>query len=172
MRIHRHKLVLALLAAGLFIASGVSAQIQLPAGTEVQIVFDQGVSSGSAKVGDIVAFHLKNQIDVGGVTVVKAGCKGTAKVKAIEKAGKPGKAGKLELELVGLEPDHSYKPAGAAKITLQSTEGGTIIRKGGGKKVLSLILGFGLLIKGGEGKIDAGTELTVKVKQNIDLLVD
>lgn len=169
MRIKRYGVLITFLTLTFAVASGVFAQIQLPAGTEMQIVFDQKISSGSAKVGDLVTFHLKDQIEVGGVVVVKVGCKGTAKVKSLEKAGKPGKPGKLEFDPVSLSPEHAYKAANGSKVLLESAGGGPILAKGSGKKILSFILGFGLLIKGGEGKVEAQTEMTVKVKQDIDL---
>ncbi len=163
--------LIALAVAALFAGQNVLAQIQLPAGTELQIVFDQAASSKNAKVGDLVPYHLKNAVSVGGVQLVKAGAKGTAKVKAVEKAGKPGKPGKLELDLGGLEPGPAYKSTTGEKIYLQSKDG-NLVPKGKGKKLLSYILGFGLLIKGGQGSINAGAEILARVKDNIDLMAD
>jgi hypothetical protein len=164
-------LAAAVATAVLFVGQAVLAQIQLPAGTEVQIVFDQAVSSKTAKVGDVVKYHLKNAISVGGVQLVKAGAKGEAKVKAVEKAGKPGKPGKLELDLGGLEPDNAYKSTTGEKIYLQGKDGNVVL-KGKGKKILSYLLIFGLFIKGGQGAVAAGAEMPANVKANIDLMAD
>jgi hypothetical protein len=171
--VKRYGLILAaLLAVGaLVVGESALAQIQLPAGTEIQIVFDQAASSKTAKVGDLVPYHLKSAISVGGVQLVKAGAKGSAKVKAVEKAGKPGKPGKLELDLGGLEPTGFYKSSTGEKIYLQGKDG-TLTLKGKGKKVLSFVFIFGLFIKGGQGAVASGAEVTAFVKDNIDLMAE
>ncbi|HWR83014.1 MAG TPA: hypothetical protein VN285_06910 [Candidatus Deferrimicrobium sp.] len=158
-----------------FFAAGVRAAIQLPAGTEVHVVFEQIVSSKSVSAGDIIPIRLKGAIEVGGITVVKDGAKGTAKVKAVESAGRVGKPGRVEVELLELLPDGFYKAEGDKKITLTAVTAdgsGTIVAAGKGRKVLSLLVGFGLIIKGHQGEIPAEKMFAAKVKEDIKMIVE
>ncbi len=165
---------LALLSA--FVAPAARTAIELPKGKELQVVFEQDVSSKHVTPGQVIPIRLQGAIEVGGIEVVKDGAKGSARVKKVEGAGKRGKPGKLEIVLVDLEPNGSYKTEGETKIQLEAITNadstGTIKVEGKGKKKLSWILGFGFLIKGGEGVIPAEKPFKARVKEDINLLVE
>jgi hypothetical protein len=155
-----------------FAFSAVShAAIELPGGTEVVVVFQQEVSSKYVKPGDMVPIRLQGDITVGGITVVKDGCPGNARVKNVEKAGKPGKAGRVEVDLVELTPNGSYTPEKQGQTIKLEAVHGTITAKGKGKALMSWIFIFGLFIKGGEGVIPADLPFAAKVKDDIMLEV-
>lgn len=147
------------------------AAVQLPAGMELKVEFIQDVSSKYVKPGDLAPIKLVEDIGVGGITLVKAGAMGTARVAKVEKAGKPGKPGSLELQLVEIESEGAYKTVDGAKIQLEAT-GGPIIAKGKSKKTMSYIFIFGLFIKGSDGVIPAGHIVTAKVKNDVMIVVD
>ncbi len=145
------------------------AQVQVPAGTKVRVAFTEKVSSGSAKVGDKVPIKLVDSIVVGGISVVKAGATGTATVKKVQPAGKPGKPGSIEVELGELDAKGFYNSPDNRKLALAGPDG-PLVAKGGNKKIISFILGFGLLIKGGQGVIPANQPMDAQVKETILLM--
>jgi hypothetical protein len=158
--------------AGLLVAMTPSAglaQIKLPAGTEVTVSFKVDVSSKYVAPGEEVMIQLAEDIAVGGVVLVKAGCDGKAMVKSVESAGKGGKAGKLEIELVGLDPEGGYQALEDKKIALAAVES-PLLAEGKGKKTLSYLLIFGLFIKGGEGVMVADQPIKATVTEDIFII--
>jgi len=147
----------------------VAAQVKVAAGTPVTVAFKQDVSSKHLKPGDEVPISLVEQLEVGGLVLVKAGAVGRAVVKSVEGAGKPGKPGKIAIELVGIDPDGNYKAMNDKVLTLQA-EGGKIEAKGKGKKILSFLFIFGLFIKGGEATIPADQPFKATVKEDIFII--
>jgi len=157
------------------LATGVKADVPLAAGTKVQIVFEQDVSSKYVKPGDLIPIRLHGAVNYGGIIAVKDGASGTARVKSVKPAGKGGKPGSLEVDLVELEPNSSYKAEGDKKIALKAITDdgtGTIKAKGKGRKTLSYIFIFGLFIKGTEGVIPAGQPFPAEIAEEIVILTE
>jgi hypothetical protein len=153
----------------------VHAAIELPAGKEVQVVFEQDVSSKYVTPGQLIPIRLSGAVEIGGVAVVKDGAKGTARVKSVKPAGRAGKPGQLEVVLVELEPNGAYKAEGDAKIQLAAITGddsGTIRASGKGRKTLSYLFIFGLFIKGTEAVIPADKPFKARVTEDIRILVE
>lgn len=143
------------------------AQVQLPQGTELKVAFKQDVSSKHVAPGDEVAIKLTNDIEVGGVILVKAGVEGIATVKSVKAAGKGGGGGKLVVELTELTSDgKNLKTIDDQNIKIEAADGPLAI-KGGNKRILSYLFILGLFIKGSEAVIPADTEVTAKVAENI-----
>jgi len=142
------------------------AQIKLPAGTEVTVSFKQDVSSKYVSPGEEVLTQLSEDIAIGGVVLVKAGCEGKARVKSVESAGKGGKGGKLEIELVGLNAGGGYQALEDKQITLKAVEG-PLKAQGKGKKTLSYLFIFGLFIKGNEAVFQADQPIKATVTEDI-----
>lgn len=165
-------------AAGLFVASlfviamsgMVSADIILSKGTQATIVFEKEVSSGNVKAGDLVPIRLLTPIDIGGVIVVRAGAKGTARVTEAKSNGRMGGAGFVEVELVELEPEGTYEAADGKKIQL-TVEGGSIRVEGKGKGLLLKIFTLGL-IKGSNGVIEAEKSFQAELAEDIIILME
>jgi hypothetical protein len=161
-----------ILAVALMMAASpvVRADIELPAGTEVEIVFSQDVSSKYVAPGELVPIKLNAPITFGGFTVVKEGAPGSARVKSVTPAGRGGKPGRVELELLELEPAGFYEAEGDKKIMLKAAD--EISAEGKGQKLLSWVLIFGLFIKGGQGEIPADQPFKATVVEDIIIMMD
>ena len=143
------------------------AQIKLEANTEVNVVFQQDISSKYLAPGEEVPIRLVESISVGGVVLVKAGASGRARVKSVESAGKGGKPGRITVELVELEPD-AYKALDNKTVLLEAVDG-PITAEGKGKKTLSYLFILGLFIKGGEAVIPPDKPFRAKIKEDVFL---
>ena len=162
-----------LLVASLFVvamAGVVSADIILSKGTKATIVFDEEVSSGNAKTGDMVSIRLLTPIDIGGMIVVNAGAKGTARVTEAKSNSRLGGAGFVEVEFVELESEGAYEAADGKKIQL-TAEGGSIRVEGKGKGLILKIFTLGL-IKGSNGVILAEKSYQAELTEDIIILMD
>jgi len=164
-----------MLILGLFVlalaASNVSADIQLPAGTEVKVAFVQDISSKYVKPGDLAPLRLLEPIEVGGVTLVKEGASGTGRVVSVKSAGKAGSPGEMEIELVELEADGYFKTVDNKTIKIEAVDG-NLTAKGKGKKLLSYIFIFGLFIKGGEAVFTAGQPINAAVAEDVMIVIE
>jgi hypothetical protein len=150
------------------ISTAYAGKIQIPDGTEVQLIFDPNmkISSKNVTEGIPLLVNLYAPIEIGGVVVVEKGAVGTAEVMEVEKAGKAGKPGYIKIKFVDLEPKGDFQPLeDGAKIKLA----GEIEKKGKGKKILSWVFIFGLFISGGQGEIDTSLPYTATVTESIIL---
>jgi len=164
-------IVLAVLTVIVFAGSGVRADIMVPAGTNLTVAFDQDVSSKYVKPGDLIPIRLMAPVSIGGLEIVKSGCKGSARVKSVKPAGKGGSPGSVEVELLELEPNGSYATSDGTKVQLIRAEG-TIKAEGKGKKTLSYLFILGLFIKGGQGVIPADQPIDAQVAQDIFIVIN
>ena len=148
-------------------AGPVWSQVRLQEGTAVTVAFKQDVSSKHVAPGDEIAIELTNDIEVGGVVLVKAGVEGKATVKSVKAAGKGGSGGKLTVELTELTSNGtSLKTIDNQNIKIEAIDGPVEV-KGGGKKILSYLFIFGLFIKGSEAVIPADTQYQAQVAENV-----
>jgi hypothetical protein len=136
--------------------------VTLREGTPALIGFAENISSKTAAKGDAVAFVLVNDINVGGLTVAKAGCKVIGQVAAVKKATAPGKSGALDVQL-------DYLAIGNAKVRLRGSKDNA--DRNGIQYSLPYHLKWpmGLLRTGDDIEIKQGTTLTVFVAQDISL---
>lgn len=162
------KVLMAALVPLLIIPLTLSAQVKVPAGTEVKVAFKQDVSSKHLSPGDEVEVALAEPLELGGVVLVKAGATGTAKVKSVKSAGKPGKGGAIELELVGIVAKGNYQSMNDQQLLLE-TEKGALAAKGKGKW-WAWIPPLFILVKGGEANFPADQPFTAKVKEDIFII--
>jgi len=134
------KLFVLLLIGSLAVsASAKVEQIIVPKGTEVILAFNQALSSKTAKVGQSVALHVKNGVNIGGRTVLKAGTKVTATISQVDKRGHYGVNAKMRIVLnpvrsaygamINLEPRSKGKYIGGKKTNeaAGATAGGAIL---------------------------------------------
>ena len=142
--------------------------IQLPAGTKIEIVIELEVSSKHFAPNDQIPIRLHGAIEVGGIVLVEDGARGVARIKSVEPAGKGGKPGRIEVDLVELEPKGAYKAEGDKKIAITSV-GGPITAEGKGRKILSYLFIFGLFIKGTEAVIPADKPFPATIAEDIML---
>ena len=159
-----------LMALLMALTGNVWADIELPQGHEVEIVFSQDVSSRYVAPGDLVPIRLNAPIEIGGFTVVEAGTPGSARVKSVEAAGRGGKPGSIVVELLELESDGHYEAEGDKTIMLKAVD--EISAEGKSKKLLSWLLIFGLFIKGSQGEIPADQPFKAEIAEDIVILMD
>ena len=135
----------------------------LAEGEEVQLTFDQDISSKTAAEGDPVVFLLANDLKVGEVVVAKSGTRAFGEVTNAKKSGMMGKAGELNIRL-------DYLKVGSVKVKLRGTkakegESGTT-----SAIVLTVLFGpIGLIKHGKNIDIQKGTALKVYVADDISL---
>jgi hypothetical protein len=149
---------------------GVAAEagkVMLPEGTQIKVRFPANVKISSGKLGAGVPllFNLEESITIGGKAIVEKGAEGTAVIKEVVKASKPGKAGKIVIDFVDLQPKGAFKTPENAKIKLS----GSITAEGKGKKLMSYLFIFGLFIKGGQGEISPNVSYTAQIAESIIL---
>jgi hypothetical protein len=115
-------LLLGLLAVS---ASAKGQRITVPKGTEVILAFDQALSSKTAKVGQSVALHVKNNVDYAGYTILAAGTKVTATISQVDKRKRYGINAKMRIVI------NPVKSAFGGMISLEPRSKGQYV---GGKK--------------------------------------
>jgi hypothetical protein len=140
------------LAVVLLMAMTVQAgTMQIPKGTKVKMTFPAGlqISSGTMQASAPIICELAEAIEIGGITIVEAGAKGTATVVEAKKAGKGGKGGYIKIEFTSLNAKGDYALMSAESIKLT----GFVESQGKNKKLLSYLFIFGLFISGSQGEI-------------------
>jgi hypothetical protein len=165
-------LVLGLLAVS---ASAKVERITVPKGTEVILAFDQALSSKTAKVGQSVALHVKNGVNIGGHTVLKAGTKVTAKISEVDKRKRYGINAKMRIVLnpvksayggmITLEPRSKGKYVGGKKSNeaAGATAGGAILLG-----PVGLVGGY--FVHGKPVNIKVGDQLSTEVSKTVTLV--
>jgi len=148
-----------------------AADFLVATGTELQVAFEQDISSKYVKPGDLVPIKLAAPLEIGGQVVLKVGTKGSARIKSVESAGKPGKPGMVEVELLELTSGSGFQSVDGKNIAITGRDG-TIIAKGKGKKTLSWLFILGLLIKGGQGVIPADQPFAATVADDVIVIVE
>src|SRR5438874_9847631 len=68
-------------------------------GTDVPLVFDQALSSKTAKEGDKVNLHVSQDVTIGGATVIKQGTPVTGIVSKVDKRQRYGINAKMRIAL-------------------------------------------------------------------------
>jgi hypothetical protein len=141
----------------------VPAQVLLTDGTDVQLVFDEDISSKTAAEGDEITLVLSEDLKVGEVTVAKAGAKAQGEVTNAKKAGMMGKAGELNIRL-------NYLKVGSQKVHLRGTKGKEGESGTTGAIVLTVLFGpIGLIKHGKDIDIKKGSALHAYVSDDINL---
>jgi len=137
--------------------------VLLADGTDVQLVFDEDISSKTAAEGDQVTLILSEDLKVGDILVAKAGAKAQGEVTNSKKAGMMGKAGELNIRL-------NYLKVGSAKVHLRGTKGKEGESGTTGAIVLTVLFGpIGLIKHGKDIDIKKGSALHAYVSDDINL---
>jgi hypothetical protein len=146
-------------------SSPTGVEVKVPDGTELEIQLQNTLSGQEAKVGDMVDFTILRSIQVEGVTVFEKDSVARARVTTSKKAGRWGKAGKLEWAMQDvLAVDGNRIPARFTKRELGDSKGGTVAVAAVATTVLLGPLGllWGLK-KGKPAIIPAGNRYTIFV---------
>jgi hypothetical protein len=169
--------VFVLLLLGLLAVSAVAnaEQLTVPQGTEVILVFDQALSSKTAKVGESVALHVKNDVKIADATVLAAGTKVTATISQVDKRKRYGINAKMRIVLnpvasafggtLALEPRSKGQSLGGTKTNQAAgaTAGGAILLG-----PVGLIGGY--FVSGKSVTIKVGDELSTQVSTTVTLV--
>jgi hypothetical protein len=103
------------------------AETKVPDGTEIEIQLQNTLSGQEAKVGDVVDFTVVRDVEVKGIVVFQRDAPARAKVTTSKKAGRWGKAGKLEWAMQDIQgADGNRVPARFTKRELGDSKGGTV----------------------------------------------
>jgi hypothetical protein len=118
--------------------------------TMVRLMVLNEVNTNSAKPGDRFVLRVDENVVVGRTTVIPVGAKAVGEVTHVKSNGAVGKAGTVGAKLL-------YVELGDARIPLTGDGQSKGRKEGGGVVLASAIWGpFGLLMKGGAGKLKAG----------------
>ena len=110
------------------------ASTWVPKGTHVTLVFDEALSSRTAKVGDAVPLHVKDDVVVNGKTVLKAGTHVRGLIGSVRKNNHFGVNARMQITVdpingiplvprttgkdTGSRADHAAEAAGAGALVL------------------------------------------------------
>lgn len=178
-RIYHMKLTSKILLLLLLIVLAVSAdarvkRITVPKGTEVILVFDQSLSSKTAKVGESVALHVERNVRVSNQTILAAGTKVSATISQVDKRKRYGINAKMRMvfnpvrstygQMITLEPRSKGKYIGGKK-------SGQAAGATAGSAVLLGPVGLigGYFIEGKSVKINNGDQLLTEVSKTVTL---
>lgn len=139
------------------------AQSVLPEGTTIHLETREDLSSKTAKTGDAVNFAVREPVVIGGVTMIPAGSAALGQVTQARDNGLLGRSGKLEIGV-------SHVDIGGRQIPVRGNRdkkgaSGTVAAVGAAVVFLPL----GLLIRGREAIIKAGTPLDVFVAKEMPI---
>lgn len=154
-----------------FAAFAVAAALVVPQGTKVALVFDQALSSKTAKVGQLVRLHVQNDVFVGGDKVIR---RGTAVQGVISKVSKHKHYGINAEMRLDIHPVASVtglriplEPGGKGEQLKSSKTAAAAGATAGGAIVLGPIgLVGGYFIHGKPVKIKIGDTLVTQVVQD------
>lgn len=144
-------------------AASIPTDVLLTDGTDVQLQFDEDISSKTAVEGDQITLVLSEDLKVGDTVVAKSGAKAEGEVTNAKKAGMMGKAGELNIRL-------NYLKVGGVKVHLRGTKGKEGESGTTGAIVLTVLFGpIGLIKHGKDIEIKKGSALHAYVSDDIKL---
>jgi hypothetical protein len=152
--------------AGLAITQDPPAEIVLSEGTSINVVTAQEVTSKAAKPNDPVGFTVNEDLVINGQVVVRKGTAAVGSVINAEKGGYLGKSGKLGIQV------ESTQTVDGQPLKLRAAKGKEGNDKTTSTAVLSAIVPFFLLKKGGDATIAPGTAVTVYTAEEKHFRVD
>ncbi len=162
------RLIAVLAAAALIVSSGAVAQTGtqsrlLPALTPVPLVMDAEISSSANKPGDRFPFHVAADVTQGDVVLIPAGSKGEGEVVHAAKSKGGGRAGELILAA-------RFVTVGGKSVRLRSFSAGSGNDHSGAALGVGIAFGlFGMLVRGSELVMPAGTPVNAKTAEDIQL---
>jgi hypothetical protein len=153
------------------LAAASFAAITIPKGMDVDLAFDQALSSKTAKAGDRVMLHVMKDVTVHGKTVIKRGTRVSATISDVDKKGRFGKNARLKFTI------NPLKVMGST-VTLQPRQKGAIVGgtrgnqaaavAGGGALVLGpLGLAAGYFVVGKTVNVKVGDKLQTEVARDV-----
>jgi hypothetical protein len=147
-------------------STAVARAVTIPVGTPLVLKFEETLNPATASVGTTVHLSVLTDITIDGRVVFSAGAPATGQVTESEKPGSIGKPAVLGVTLQSAE---------AIDGTLVPISGMTVV-EGENKQTTTLIITIlccvlGLLMKGGDVDIPAGTTMDGTVELATDITV-
>jgi hypothetical protein len=137
-----------------------NSEIVLAAGTPLNLVTAEEISSKKAELGDVVNFKVDEDVVVNGHVVISKGTPAQGRIMNAEKSGRMGKAGKLGVRI------ESTNTIDGQPIRIRAAKGTEGDDKTTSTAVLAVMVSsFFLLKKGGEAVIKEGTKVQVYVDE-------
>jgi hypothetical protein len=145
--------------------------IKVPDGTEIEIALTNTLSGQEANVGDVVDFVILRDVTANGIIVFEQGASARARVTTAKRAGRWGKAGKLEWVMQDVQAvDGKRIPARFTKRLIGQSNGNQVAITA---VATSMLLGpwslFWGLKKGKPAIIPAGNRYIVFVEGDVDI---
>jgi len=138
---------------------------RVPAGTVVMVQLAEAVSTKTHKTGDTFAIRLAEPVVVQGQIVLPAGTTGVGEVNDAAKPGLGGKGAKLVLSARSLTgPGGTQLPLKGLQLAVNGQgHAGTATALGLGGIGFAPLGIAGIIVRGGEATLPAGTEATAKL---------
>lgn len=136
-------------------SSGEASSVVIPDGTEIKIVTTEDISGQKVVEGDPLTFKVSEDVKIDGKTVIAKDSLVKGTVSAAKKKGFMGKGGELSVRI------ESTQTVDNQKLKLRASKSGQGGDNMGSTVALTVLFGpLGLLRRGKEAKIKAGTVLT------------
>jgi hypothetical protein len=149
--------------------------VTVPKGTDVPLVFDQALSSKTARIGDRVALHVGANVMAEGRTVIREGTKVTGVISKVEKRKHFGVSAKMQITL---NPVHSVtgtllplEPKSKGKYTGSRSDQAAYASGGGALLLGPIGLIGGYFVVGKQINIHPGDHLFSEVSRDTALLL-
>jgi len=156
------------IAAVLVVSTACLAQMAqhprfLPALTQVSLVMDAEISSATAKPGDRFRFHVTEDVVQGDAILIPAGSAGEGEVVHAAKSKGGGRAGELVLAARFVTVDGRQVP-------LRSFAAGSGKDRSNAALGVAVAVGlWGMLVRGSELVMPAGTPVSAKIAEDVQL---
>ena len=143
--------------------SALAETVKVPEGTEFPIRIEEKLSSKTSAEGDRFTVSLADDVQLDDGTVLHAGYRGVGEIVDLQKNGRLGKKGTLNIRL-------NYLKVGDQRIKLRASKGA----EGGGNTgnmvaAIVLVGVFGLLVKGHSAEIPRGQMVTGYADEDVEL---
>ena len=147
------------------VGSALADEIEIPSGLRVTLAMDETVSTATAKIGQTVSYTVSSPVTVDGKVVFEEGAVGLGKVSRSVKRELIGRPGILRVDV------RTVTAVDGTPIPVSGTQ----LIEGKDSQVESIVLGIlccgsGLLIKGGDAEIAAGTPIDATVNLPVTTL--
>lgn len=151
-------------------SAAIADTVTIPKDTDVPLVFDQSLSSKTAKEGDKVAMHVSQNVVVGGKTVIAEGTKVTGIISKVDKRGRFGVNAKIRLALNPIRATGGHmialEPKSKGKFTGSRTDQAAYASGGGALLLGPIGLVGGYFVTGKSVNVKPGDHLTSAVVED------
>lgn len=139
-------------------SGGVPDEVVIPDGTEVTLRLVETLDSATASMEDIVRFEVDHDVVVDGVKVIARGAPGRGRVTRAQHRRSFGRKGKLDFAIEVVEAVDGSNVRLRASRELRGKD------LHGTAAVVTILTGpFGILVKGREVEVPAGTLYTIYI---------